>query len=221
MLKSAVRIAVAVAVACVVGACHSSTGPNGGTLGSSALHPASVGSSFTYSTYRVDSAGDYILPDVTTLSVIANAITYEGKSNVTRYRFSDGQWKFVNYEPNGNISVFAFAWAECPLTGGAPITTTLYDTLSSGEIHKAELTCTYLGRENVTLAGQTFSTIKILDQLHTWTNGVLDADQPAPETGWFASETGWFVKVTNPAVARTNGGFNDGSAMLLKSYVLK
>jgi hypothetical protein len=222
MVKPTFFCVAAVSLACVFGSCSTSTSPNGGTPFSSALHPAAVGSVFTYDTHRIDSSGGYASTDVITLSVIANAIPYQGKSNVTHYQFSDGQSKFVNYESNGNISIFTeVTWGECPMTGGAPIITTWYDTLPSGDVQKAELTCSYAGRENVTLAGQAFNTIKIVDQLRRWTNGVLDDDQPAAETGWFATETGWFIKTTSPAVLRKNGPFNDGYAMLLKGYVLK
>jgi hypothetical protein len=219
-MKSTVKsIAIPVSLfllAFIVGGCSSTTTPS-----TNSPHSAGVGTTFTYTFYQVDSSGALIKPADGTMQVLATAIAYQGKTNVTQYENVDGKMQFVNYESNGNYSIYhKNHWEEAPVGTKGETVTYWYDTSATDDINKHKLALTYAGTEDVTLAGQTFHTTKIIAQDQTWTNGTLDEYQPPAEISWIAPEIAWYVKIRIPAEKRY-GNWYSGTAIDLKSYSLK
>jgi hypothetical protein len=83
-----------------------------------------------------------------------------------------------------------------------------------GDRYKKAEEYTYLGTEDISLAGQMHSAIKIAYVRKSWTNGIEDSPGSADHI-WFSNDIGWYAKEDLPL----SGGEMDH--IELASYSLK
>lgn len=210
--------------------CKNSTDPNTPLL---ATHAAGTGSSFTYQSWEVDTATGQPVSGSTrtaTYHVIASGISQQGKTNVSQFVIDTdiSHPLFVNYESNGDISVFVQSggypgdknvWETIPIASKGSQSYTTFDSVySDGTRYTSADNFTYGGQETVTLAGHTFNAVKI---------AVTQSLNPPPsygtspgETIWFAPETGWIIKEDQPVY--TSVTYKErGYHLELSSYTIK
>ena len=221
MLKSAVLFVAAALGACVFEGCSHSTSPNGSAI---FFQSPGAGSHFVFLGWDIDSMG-HATPNDLSLSqtVVASGIAFAGKSNCTKLVDDSDATNdlYIVHEPNGDLSVFdQNYWQLIPTGSQLPVSQVHYDTSSPGEIRKREVKWSYVGTEDLSVAGHTFHTVKLSCELHSWTNGVDDGTYIPNLTYWFAEETGWYVQVDFLSYDHNNN-LEPAGKIALESYTLK
>ena len=222
MVKPSILLVAAVAASCFFWSCSSNTSVNNPSSGT-AIHPPHVGSQFVFKQWRADSAQNKLDPvGGWTMIVADTGGSYFGKTNVTRLQyFSSDAYAYVNYEPNGDISVYDETlrdWRAWPIATQGAMTFAKTDTSAVKEVFQYHTTYTNKGAEDVFAAGHHFSAVKIEEDNRTEIIGTEDSVSRRSSVTWYAPETGWYVKQYAPPDA--SAGL-PGYLLELTSYELK
>ena len=147
--------------------------------------PPHVGTWFVLGTWDADTSGNKLKMIRTRVGYVAETgMAIYGKTNVVRFQDDSTESSdYVNYESNGNISVwdpYRQHWMTLPVATQNAIADSWSDTTFGGFLHKVVQTHTYAGREDIVLANHRFSAVKITDLYQEWTGGVeSEYDGPA------------------------------------------
>jgi hypothetical protein len=214
-------------VAFFVGCNSDSTGSN--NTSTTTLSTPNVGSTYTYLHSVLDSLGNKVAGsdrDITD-SVVAVGAHYKGATEVTVDSiFSPGRSGSIDYLShlsNGDLAWYDGAgdgpfsggyhsgWVVIPVGSHAATSFYDYDTVELGMRRTRTEAYTYLGTENISLAGHTFQAAKVLNERYR-EDGVRDLS----ETQWYEVHSGVLLKKYRPNnwLNYKNGGFG----MELTSY---
>jgi hypothetical protein len=172
------------------------------------------------------------------VSVVSdNNISYFGKSNLIKMVVTGASnAAYMSYEPNGDLAVLTYfsanssvvdsAWMTYPFGSKGTFTLPHFSDNSSGSSFTADADFTFVGTEDITINGTTYSTQKVQSRMSV-TLGAIGGDpllvNSRIDTAWYAPNVKYFVKQSGiqhliyPGQDTTTV-FN---VALLKSYTLQ
>jgi hypothetical protein len=172
-----------------------------------------LGTTYSHSAYRVDSAGNKVVGSDTKSigEIVEKGISLSNKSDVFVYIETgvgsvSRDTSYIHYEQNGNIS-FRVAplvnsrgggWVELPvMTQGSAKITDYDSTLANGEGHiKLIERVEYLGEEEITASGHVFQTSKVRYSVQLeFTNRLGKVfNEVSSNLFWYTERVGNFVR---------------------------
>ncbi len=182
------------------------------------VHPVSpaVGSSFLYYSVRLDSIGDMIAVDSSTLygdTVLAVGISQFGKTNVTQFT-PNFLFQYVNYEANGNISYYKTPaagqtgeWIAVPMDSMGTYASMNPDPTTSTWY-------TYTGPDEMNLAGRLFNA----ESFDIYSGLTLKGIQGIAVKEWYDTATGILLEQHTLATRDTAGRFGTGSGYVTAKF---
>ncbi|SRR5579883_465477 len=216
------RVILTIGIIVAIAGCTSSTGP-----GPLAMVMPGVGSTFTYRGWAIDTATGRMRPGsdgLGTITVIAAHISYQGKTNVLELQLDTFPPEYINYEPNGDLSIYFQAmgqpgaqdeWVTMPLVSGGQHKHVCSDiTSASGERWRTVKTFTSAGPASITVSGHTYSSYGIGYQ-ELYNSTLVDTS-----TTWYDAATGMYIQEDEPV--QFEAGFKiEGHHVELVSETLK
>jgi hypothetical protein len=206
----------------LIGACSQSTTPV--TTQKVLIKDAKAGSVFLFSANSTDTSGSNITIDESRyeFEITDSGLAVAGKTHVSRIHTFNYIIGFFAPEPNGDISIGdsnsgVITWTTYPIATKGTITTPKVDSVSaSGDTTIVTASRTYMGQEDVTLAGTTFNAIKVREM--TWRHYGGNGNSSSKTTDasfWYVPELKFFGKMTH-AIRDTSSGIIDRSCDTLQ-----
>lgn len=213
--------------------CESNLTPDSDKL--ERAHPASVGSTFTFDSFPIDSLGN--MPDdevkyTLTDSIISNGESFGARSNVTTYMRTIKcapvpEFYYHNFEPNGDLSEchrhspMDSLWTTFPIESRTPIIKNYYDSnTKTGTVKRQVTTIEYDSTVSVVIRDTTLRAHKIRTTI-TMTVYVSNGDKNVyvfKSYHVIAPSIGYIVEWRNDPPL-LNGYFDGkGSVSILRDY---
>jgi hypothetical protein len=201
------------------------------------------GSTFSYSVVLTDTNGVSTPAPDQVLTIVANNLEYEGKTNVVEVADDAGSITYYHRDPNGDLSVYVdlsaagamglslpSGWYVIPLGSKTEIKQSLWDTTGitlPGVPVPVDVSvtsdATYTGAQNVVGAGQTFATqagaLKITVTISAL-GGLIKANQIETGNVWYSKDLQFPAKRSQ--VSQNIGSKKTSTTTwTIKSYDLK
>ena len=196
----------------MAGCKSNSTGP-GPTGSTTTVTRPGVGSTFVFHYQEFDTLGHSIASkeEWDTDVVIASGISFEGKTNVVKFRFGNSITPntgvaYLNYEANGDISSYIDAegkagyrsgWETIPLGSKTTTSFVSYDSsyvVANGSLYHGVQTdiYNYTGEQTVPEAGTTLDALAF-----SFEPVQQDGYKDYSSSAWWAPSIGWAIKETD------------------------
>ena len=194
--------------------CSSATDPD--TPNEDVLGPK-IGSTYSFNVYQLDGSGRQGTTVVNrgSFSVTSSNESYRGEDGlVTLLHSEKNRILYLKYLSSGDLRIYypqfsipfgpaiGSAWVRFPFAGGSTGSETLVDstyTTSSNteERFVVERTATYLGTEEKTVKGTTYTTTKIEERLEQklFADGEPDFAHISELTYWYSPDLQYFVQI--------------------------